>query len=583
MAIIYSYPGKSPVTANDTVVITDSSTTTQAASATKSATMSAIASYVINDSGNSIPLQRVLNDGATATSQSQTWNGRIRLDSGSGSPAGDPIQFLVQGDPGVGANTLKFEYNTDSTLLSQLQAVGGVEFKTTTSGGGEKLFTFNKATGNVVVGASTQTDTLTVVGASSLNDGDLVIDKSVNNQTITALAGDNITITGPEGITLQTTKAVNDDILIDAANGSAIGGNLTMYGKTVQLQSVGNGGNMLLQSQYQPGATATGLHLQTTGANSIIKVESNQDDVQIVAPTGNVSIGTLTQLNRKVVISTLPAGSPGTDREAVQFYTNSPSSYDYVKSWQRFKLPNVSGNDASGDTRLSLEFENTNGTNGNKGLRGQFGDKFDLISDTEVIATVAPDSFNIIKGGASFPEQGATPDTTYELVNRFASGTIETADIVVLNNGVPETGSPALLNGPASRAYYQVVNSVVSGFVHLVFNNTTLALTGQLFGLDLTVTNGTGSGASLFALYPADNFQPGSISVGQLINWDVSRTIVGGAIDASNKIVFKRYEDGPGGNFNLANIGGGSPNQIVFSGGSTISFSFTYYTAPYTP
>lgn len=580
MAIIYSYPGKSPVTANDTVVITDSSTTTQAASATKSATMSTIASYVINDSGNSIPLQRVLNDGATATSQSQTWNGRIRLDSGSGSPVGDPIQFLVQGDPGVGVNTLKFEYNTDSTLLSQLQVVGGVEFKTTTSGGGEKLFTFNKTNGNVVVGSNTQTNTLTVVGASSLNNGDLVVDKSVNNQTITALAGDNITITGPEGITLQTTKSVNDDILIDAANGSAIGGNLTMYGKTVQLQSVGNGGNMLLQSQYQPGAAATGLHLQTTGANSIIKIESNQDDVQIVAPTGEVQIGNLTQLNRKVVISTIPSGGT-TDREAVQFYTNSPSSYDYVKSWQRFKLPNVAGNDTGGDTRLSLEFENTNGSNGNKGLRGQFGDKFDLISDTEVIATVAPDSFNIIKGGASFPEQGATPNTTYELVNRFASGTIETNDIIILNNGVAEpTG---LLNGPASRAYYQVVNNVVSGFAHLVFNNNTLTLAGSLFGLDLTVTNGTGSGASLFALYPADNFQPGSISVGQLINWDTNRTVVGAVIDASNKIVFKRYEDGSGGDFNLANIGGGSPNQIVFSGGSTISFSFTYYTAPYTP
>lgn len=580
MAIIYSYPGKSPVSSNDTVVITDSSTTTQAASATKSATMSTIASYVINDSGNSIPLQRVLNDGATATSQSQTWNGRLRLDSGSGSPVGDPIQFLVQGEPGVGNNQLKFEYNTDSSLLSQMQVVGGVEFKTITSGGGEKLFTFNKTNGNVVVDSNTQTDTLTVVGASSLNDGDLVIDKLVNKQTITALAGDSITITGPEGITLQTTKAVNDDILIDAANGSAIGGNLTMYGKTVQLESVGNGGNMLLQSQYQPGGPATGLHLQTTGANSIIKVESNQDDVQIVAPTGDVNIGTLTQLNRKVVISTLPAGSPGTDREAVQFYTNTPSAYDYVKSWQRFKLPNVTGNDASGDTRLSLEFENTNGSNGNKGLRGQFGDKFDLISDTEVIATVAPDSFNIIKGGASFPEQGATPNTTYELVNRFASGTVETADIVVLNNGV---AAPGLLVSPASRAYYQVVNSVVSGFVHLVFTNTTLSLTGLLFGLDLTVTNGTGSGASLFALYPADNFQPGSISVGQLINWDPVRSITNGSIDASNKIVFKRYEDPAGGNFNLSNIGGGSPNQIVFSGGSTISFSFTYYTAPYTP
>ena len=293
MAIIYSYPGKSPVASNDTVVITDSSGGVSPANATKSATMSTIASYVINDSGNSIPLQRVLNDGATATPENQAWNGTLALSNGT---SGDEVTFSVASSSGSPANRLLF--NTDNALPFQLQVTGGVEV---TSEGVNKV-TIDKASGNLVVdgrfaagGASIFENDLDVTGVLTLNDGDLVIDKSVNNQTITAAAGKNITITGPEGITLQTTKSVNDDILIDAANGSAIGGNLTMYGKTVELKSIGNGGNMVLQSQYQPGAAATGLHLQTTGANSIIKIESNQDDVQIVAPTGNVNIGTLTQ------------------------------------------------------------------------------------------------------------------------------------------------------------------------------------------------------------------------------------------------------------------------------------------------
>ena len=222
MAIIYSYPGKSPVTANDTVVITDSSGGVSPANATKSATMSTIADYVINSSGYPITLQRVLNDGSTATSQSQAWNGRLKLDPGSGIPAGDPIQFLVEGYPAIGANTLKFEYNTDSALTSQLQVVGGVEFKTTTSGVGEKLFTFNKSTGDVSIeGRFEVGDTAVFLSSVDINNiltlyDDLDFDGtgSINLDTgnIDKSGAGFLDITSNDGIRLKANNGTNPTI-----------------------------------------------------------------------------------------------------------------------------------------------------------------------------------------------------------------------------------------------------------------------------------------------------------------------------------------------------------------------------------
>ena len=168
MAIIYSYPGKSPVSSNDTVVITDSSGSVSPANATKSATMSTIASYVINDSGNPITLQRVLNDGATATPENQTWNGTLALSNGT---SGDEVTFSVASSSGAPAN--RFLFNTDNALSYQLEVTGGA--RVTSSGGND--ITIDKASGNIDIdgrfvarSASSFTSTLAVDGILTLND-----------------------------------------------------------------------------------------------------------------------------------------------------------------------------------------------------------------------------------------------------------------------------------------------------------------------------------------------------------------------------------------------------------------------------
>ena len=65
MAIIYSYPDKSTIVANDTFVINDSEDNNK----TKNVTAGSILSYI--DGNMSYDLQQVLNSGSTATANNQ--------------------------------------------------------------------------------------------------------------------------------------------------------------------------------------------------------------------------------------------------------------------------------------------------------------------------------------------------------------------------------------------------------------------------------------------------------------------------------------------------------------------------------
>ena len=80
MAIIYSYPDKSTIVANDTFVINDSEDNNK----TKNVTAGSILSYI--DGNMSYDLQQVLNSGSTATANNQPWAGALRLTGISGAP-----------------------------------------------------------------------------------------------------------------------------------------------------------------------------------------------------------------------------------------------------------------------------------------------------------------------------------------------------------------------------------------------------------------------------------------------------------------------------------------------------------------
>ena len=220
MAIIYSYPGKSPVASNDTVVITDSSGGVSPANATKSATMSTIANYVINSSGYPITLQRVLNDGATATPENQAWGGRISLTNGT---SGDEVEFSIASSSGAPPN--RFLFSTDNGLSHQLQVTGGVQV---TAENGNTV-TITKAAGNLTVdgrfsagGASDFLSALTVNGILTLNDDlDFVGNGSINLDTgnINKSAAGDLTIQANGGIRLDANNGSNPTIDLLAGGG----------------------------------------------------------------------------------------------------------------------------------------------------------------------------------------------------------------------------------------------------------------------------------------------------------------------------------------------------------------------------
>ncbi len=627
MAIIYSYPGKSPVIGSDTVVITDSSGGVGAANATKSATMSTIADYVINNSGNAIALQRVLNDGATATPFNESWDGDLTLSQTGGTQS---VRLGVRGLPGVGVNTIQFQYNTESTLANHLEVVGGIEFKTTTAAPSQKTLTFNKTTGQVIIqslldvdGRVLFNDTAEIVGVTTLyNDldfsgnGDISLDSGNINKT----AAGALTITADGGVRLNTDDAGNYLNLLGGSNGgvdilSAGTGNISIgpeFGGTGNI-TIGNqnsGGTITLAGDNDLVVNVdTGINIDNTTSGTI-DITNSGGDIDITASgVGNnvniVSSGqdiTLTTTNQDKSIL-INAGNK------LELKSQSPATY--------VKVATVTGNLAEGapvyitsDVGGIINVEEADASDPTK------MPVFGVVSTAGGIAPGPGTGEIVIHGVHEFSVGSIIP----------SPGTLANDPIYVDNTGILQFVRPKNIIGTAINQELQIVGRVIdpstpdklfincvgytapeliSGFLapELYFGATSIGaggsargyyqvngrlVTGQVFvdaipGAPVTITNSLScrlalpGGGQLDDInnFPANNTIPGSIMINGSFFTDITVVPTAGALvsGAGGGVLFKKFTDTAGGNLNLQTITSGDVNL-----GDSISFTFSYYT-----
>jgi len=627
MAIIYSYPGKSPVIGSDTVVITDSSGGVSPSNATKSATMSTIADYVINTSGNPITLQRVLNDGSKATSFNEAWDGVLQLNQSGGSPSGQPIEFNVIGLTGVGVNTTKLTYTTDSTVPYNLAAVGGVEFKTTTSGGSQKTFVFNAVTGQVYIQGILDVDgrvlfnnTAEVVGTTTLYDdlifngnGDIKLDSGNIEKTNAGI----LTIEANGGISLDANTGSNPTIDMKAAGGIDI--------------TAGATGDIVIGSQFA-GTGNIGIG-NAGGTNNLFKVKTTLGVLEFENGTEilNINSGGI-QINNS-----------GTGD--IDIFGGVSSGINITSSGQDIKLETTNQSKSieilAGDT-LSMTAQAPATYVKIATVTGNIaeGAPVYITSDVGGIINVeeadASDPAKMPVFGICTSSLAAGPgngEVVIHGVHEFSVGTIIPGGSVVANDPVyvDDTGilqfvRPKNVIGTATNQELQIIGRVIdpstpdklfincvgytapeiiSGFIapELYFGATTIPaglsargfyqvngrlVTGQIYvdatnGAPVTITNALycklslASGGQLDDVnnFPANNTIPGSIMINGSFFGDVTVAPTAGALvsGAGAGILLKKFIDPAGGNLNLQTITSGDVNL-----GDNLSFTFSYYT-----
>ena len=255
--------------------------------------MSTIASYVINDSGNPITLQRVLNDGATATPENQTWNGTLALSNGT---SGDEVTFSVASSSGAPAN--RFLFNTDNALSYQLEVTGGA--RVTSSGGND--ITIDKASGNIDIdgrfvarSASSFTSTLAVDGILTLNDdldfvgnGDINLDTGDINKTtagnlsIQANGGIRVLANNGSNPTITLSQGGDVDIISEGSGNITIGPEFGGTG-TIEIGNGNSGGEITIE-------TANNLDIDADTGIAIDNVVSGDIAITNNAPNGDINI-----------------------------------------------------------------------------------------------------------------------------------------------------------------------------------------------------------------------------------------------------------------------------------------------------
>lgn len=624
MAIIYSYPGKSPVSSNDTVVITDSSGGVSPSNATKSATMSTIASYVINDSGNAIALQRVLNDGATATPFNQSWDGQLTLSQDGGT---DSVRFGVRGLPGIGVNSLQMVYNTDSAIANHLEIVGGVEFKTVTSGVSEKTFRFDKTTGQVIIqslldvdGRVLFNDTAEIVGVTTLNNdlifngnGDIELDSGNISKTNAGI----LRVQANGGISLDANNGSNPTIDMNSAGGIDITAGATgdiqigsQFGGTGNI-GIGNTGgtNNLFRAKSTLGVlefsdgtqirniTSGGIEITALGTGDIDIQGGVSSSINLISSGQDITLTTTNQ-DKSVLINggdklELKAQSPATYVKVETVTGNLPEGTPVYITSDNNGLINVEEADASDPTKMPV---------------------FGIVSTA---MAAGPGSGEVVIHG----------------VHEFSAGTIIPGGSVVANDpiyvdntGILQFVRPKNVIGTATNQELQIIGRVIdpstpdkifincvgytapeiiSGFLapELYFGATAIGagasargfyqvngrlVTGQVFvdatpGAPVTITNSLScrlalpGGGQLDDInnFPANNTIPGSIMINGSFFGDVTVAPTAGALvsSAGAGILLKKFIDPAGGNLNLQTITSGDVNL-----GDSLSFTFSYYT-----
>ena len=624
MAIIYSYPGKSPVSSNDTVVITDSSGGVSSSNATKTATMSTIASYVINDSGNAIALQRVLNDGATATPFNQSWDGQLTLSQDGGT---DSVRFGVRGLPGVGVNSLKMLYNTDSAIANHLEIVGGVEFKTVTSGVSEKTFRFDKTTGQVLIqslldvdGRVLFNDTAEIVGVTTLNNdldfsgnGDINLDSGNISKTNAGI----LRVQANGGISLDANNGSNPTIDMNSAGGIDITAGATgdinigsQFGGTGNI-GIGNTGgtNNLFRAKSTLGVlefsdgtqirniTSGGIEITALGTGDIDIQGGVSSSINLISSGQDITLTTTNQ-DKSILLNggdklELKAQSPATYVKVETVTGNLPEGTPVYITSDNNGLINVEEADASDPTKMPV---------------------FGIVSTA---MAAGPGSGEVVIHG----------------VHEFSAGTIIPGGSVVANDpiyvdntGILQFVRPKNVIGTGTNQELQIIGRVIdpstpdkifincvgytapeiiSGFItpNLYFGATTIPagasargfyqvngrlVTGQIFvdatpGAPVPITTSLScrldlpGGGQLDDInnFPANNTIPGSIMINGSFFTDVTVAPTAGALvsSAGAGVLLKKLIDPAGGNLNLQTITSGDVTL-----GDSLSFTFSYYT-----
>lgn len=612
MAIIYTYPKKSSVAANDTFIITDSSD-----NSTKVVTAQSVADYV----GGTVTLQEVLQTGSSATGNTgNTWAGDMSLTQG-----GTIILPQVARKFEVNLNGLAGSGNSTAYLIGNLQlasngaadlgdidASGSLELgASATVGASLTVTTTSTLTGNTTIG-----NVAGLPGSNNLKVGNgITFGGALGSPNAFVFGADydgtgNSTSDFGAGYIQFTTGAAASTSIINQgtgpltlsrANGVANLGNIIIGGNStaeIDITATGTGG--IIDMNADDGITidnfTTGnIAITNSSATGTLNLQAF-NDINLTSTGHDINITTTNQ-DKEIIINAgnklqLKAESPATyvKVQAVNFVAEGTGVYiasdaggvinvdecdpETPSQFPAFGIVTTVGGIAGGATGeivIQGVHEFSAGTIINPGVANDPV----YIDSGAAITTIRPS--NNIGTNRNFELQvigrvidGATPDKLYincvgyqapELITGFF-----TPELWTNNAG---TQIPTL----TARGYYQVLGRHVTGHVIVDVNNPATPILNNF-----SCRFALGGGAYLDDLnnYPATNLLPGSIMINQCFFADPFTAPTAGAIATSNGrgVNFKRLADTPGALLNLTpNIAAG--NVAL---GDNIAFSFSYYT-----
>jgi hypothetical protein len=556
MAIIYSYPQKTSVVADDTLVINDSADSNK----TKLVTIQSIADFVDGE----VTLQEVLNTDNRASSsgggvstillQDSTPTTTITLDGSTGDVTANG-RLNVNGVSTLATVNIDGG-NIDGTVIGATSAANGT-FEDVTANGDIS------ANGNLI------TNNSGILAVRS--QGGLSLDaNNGNNPTIdlTSAGGVSIISEGSGDIVISPEFAGTGDILIGNNSTGEIeinGDNLDINAQNgIAIDNTTSGQLNITQS------TTSDLNIakNSTGSLNITSTDNiDIDAIDIITIAGS-TVGKYIKVSKGSSGAPIPIGTAvyisGWNGGVTLVEACNPSDLTTMPSIGVVTDDVAFGQGATGEIIISGSHQFASGTivpsgNANDPL---------YVGTTGAITATRPVANNIRQKIGRILNNSVTADEIYVNCVGILENESGTLSATIYQGSTPVTFSPAATS--SGRWVYD--GEIMSGFAKIDVPPQTLTQSfTNSFGVKFEITSG-GSG-NLMQTYQVNNNLPGKIDIVEAIGWDPPSSPYSGIIATTGPTAVATFQrPNTPDDYNLVNI----PSWTIPVGTKILTLRFSY-------
>ena len=578
MAIIYSYPQKTSVVADDTLVINDSADSNK----TKLVTIQSIADFVDGE----VTLQEVLNTNNRAASNASNTSTIILQDAslattitlnGSNGLFETTGNISADGTLGVaGLSTLATVDinggNIDGTVIGATTPAAG-NFSTVDIDGGNIDGTTigANAAANGTFEEITANGTINADGNLITNDSGILAVRSQGGLSLDANNGSNPTIDLNSAGGISIISEGSGDIVISPEFAGT--GNITIGNNTTDVVEI-NGGS--LDGNFQEGVridntTSGDLIIRQSASADLNITKTNPGNINITNG-GNIDIDSMDRITivgptvgKYIKVSKGSAGTPipigtavyisGWNAGVTLVEACDPSDLSTMPSIGVVTDDVSFGQGATGEIIISGSHQFASGTivpsgNPNDPL---------YVGTTGAITATRPVANNIRQKIGRILNNSATADEIYVNCVGILENESGTLSATIYQGSTPVTFNPVATS--SGRWIYD--GEIMSGFAKINVPTQTLSQSfTNAFGVKFEITSG-GSG-NLMQAYQVNNNLPGKIDIVEAINWDPASSPYSGIIANTGPTAVATFQrPNTPDDYNLVNIPNWSTGNLL--------------------